>query len=327
MSAPQPLHVEGDPLDAVRTACAYVADRAEHVRIDTERLHAYARAIPRDALRAAQPLHFDGLGPTAEERSAFVLALDAINFGSGYWPWLRKRPGLSGYRTVEACLLDVLHARGPLSASALAQTTASECATIFGQELEPPIDELMELFARAWRELGALVQERYAGRFASLVADAGGECRRAIEILLELPLFRDVSLYRGRPIPLLKRAQIAVADLAAVCPPPLDAFRDLDRLTIFSDNLVPHVLRLDGVLRFTPELIARIDAEELLEPGSPEEVEIRACAVHAVERIAARRREQGRPCAPHALDRWLWTRGGRPEYKAHRRHRAQSWFY
>ena len=56
---------------------------------------------------------------------------------------------------------------------------------------------------------------------------------------------------------------------------------------MFADNLVPHVLRLDGVLWFDPELVARIERGELIEHGSPEEVEIRACAVHAVELIVA----------------------------------------
>jgi len=65
--------------------------------------------------------------------------------------------------------------------------------------------------------------------------------------------------------------------LAGVC-----EFPDLDRLTIFADNLVPHVLRVDGVLTYDPDLGARIDREELLPPGD-EEREIRACAVHAGE--------------------------------------------
>jgi hypothetical protein len=81
-------------------------------------------------------------------------------------------------------------------------------------------------------------------------------------------------------------------------------------------------LRLDGVLRYDPELAARIDAGELLEAGSPEEVEIRACAVHAGELLADR---LGVP--PRTLDGWLWNRGQAPRYKARPRHRARSVFY
>jgi len=101
----------------------------------------------------------------------------------------------------------------------------------------------------------------------------------------------------------------------------LAEFGDLDRLTIFADNLVPHVLRVDGVLRYDPALAAHIDAGHLLPPGR-EETEIRACAVHACELIA---KELG--VAPRELDVALWNRGQRPEYKAVLRHRTRTVFY
>ena len=91
---------------------------------------------------------------------------------------------------------------------------------------------------------------------------------------------------------------------------------------MFADNLVPHVLRLDGVLRFDPALVARIEAEELIEHGSPEEVEIRACALHAVELIAA---DSGR--FPAEIDEALWNRGQEPHYKASPRHRSRCTAY
>ena len=46
-------------------------------------------------------------------------------------------------------------------------------------------------------------------------------------------------------MPFLKRAQIAAADL---CRAGVAEFADLGELTMFADNLVPHVLRLDGIL-------------------------------------------------------------------------------
>ena len=54
-----------------------------------------------------------------------------------------------------------------------------------------------------------------------------------------------------------KRAQIVPSDLASAG---VARFKDLDRLTIFADNLVPHVLRCDGVLRYDERLAAHIDA-------------------------------------------------------------------
>ena len=36
--------------------------------------------------------------------AAYWLTLDAINFGSGWFPTLRKRDGLSGYNTIASAL-------------------------------------------------------------------------------------------------------------------------------------------------------------------------------------------------------------------------------
>jgi hypothetical protein len=102
-------------------------------------------------------------------------------------------------------------------------------------------------------------------------------------------------------------------------------FDDLDELTMFADNLVPHVLRIDGILRFEPELVARIEREELIVHGSPEEVEIRACALHAVELIVASAASNDTTAA--AVDQFLWERGQEPRYKAVPRHRSRCTAY
>jgi hypothetical protein len=160
-----------------------------------------------------------------------------------------------------------------------------------------------------------------------LIEEAGGSGAALIASLLAMPLYRDVAVHDGITVPFLKRAQLTVSDLAHALPESLGRFRDLHELTIFADNLVPHVLRIDGVLRFTPDLVARIEAGETIAWGSAEEVEIRACAVDAVEQIVLLVR--ARSAAVHArdLDDWLWRRGGGPAYKARPRHRTRCPYY
>jgi hypothetical protein len=216
-----------------------------------------------------------------------------------------------------------LRRTGPLAAHELVRLTPGGCAELFGQDEDGPAGELMALFARSLNDLGRFVAEGFGGSFSSMVASAGGSAARLVETLLRMPLYRDVARYDGAHVPLLKRAQITVSDLAeAFGGTGPGAFGDLDRLTMFADNLVPHVLRLDGVLTFDPTLVARIDAGELLAYGSVDEVEIRACAVHAVELLAAR---LDRP--PRVLDQALWRRGGGPAYKAVPRHRCRTTAY
>jgi hypothetical protein len=109
----------------------------------------------------------------------------------------------------------------------------------------------------------------------------------------------------------------------------LGRFGDLDRLTIFADNLVPHVLRVDGVLRYDPDLAARIDREELIAAGSEEEVELRAAAVHASELIVRALHRTGHAgVTAMNVDYLLWHRGQNPAYKqAKPRHRTRTVFY
>jgi Queuosine salvage protein len=289
--------------DDIRAAAARVAQAARYVRIREQAIEGYARTIPPVAPPAP-----DLEGADEETRAAFSLQLNAINFGSGWFPTLRKQPGMSGFRTMEAGL----RARGPWTAAELTQLTREEVAAVMGQD---PEHELMGLYAEHLRELGG-----ETGSFLELARAGEGSAERLAAILAGFPTWRDVSEYDGFEVPLFKRAQIAAADLALAGIAPA---HDLGRLTLFADNLVPHVLRLDGVLEFEPALVARIEAQELLEHDSPEEIEIRACALHAVELLVA---AHGSASAT-VVDNVLWHRGGEPRYKARPRHRARCTQY
>jgi hypothetical protein len=314
-----------DPFGTIRSRCAAVAARARHVHIDGDALARFAARIPVAELGAAPATHYPDLGGDPERIAAFAICLDAINFGSGWFPQLVKPQGRSGYRTVEAALAGRFRAQGAPSADELRAMDAAGMTALLGQQhAGPDVPALMELYALAWRQLGAWLALR--GSFLAAVRSAGGSAAALVRALLEMPLYRDVLPYDGLEVPFLKRAQITAADLALALPEQI-AFRDLDQLTLFADNLVPHVLRIDGVLEFEPALVARIEREELLAAGSPEEVEIRACAVTAVERLRGALGARGARVRSMDLDSWLWTRGGRAEYKAHPRHRARCSFY
>lgn len=305
-------------VDEIREACAWVAARATSVTIDERAIPAYAAALPdADATPGPDPQAHVTDGPP-ELRAAFFLTLDAINFGSGWFPTLRKREGRSGYYTVALGLRDRFAAHGAWSAEQLRALSAAEVAATLGQD---PDHELMALFARALNDLGARVADECDGRFAAVGADAGGSAVALAERLAGWDCFADRSPYAGRTIPFFKRAQIAAADLHHVRAAELG--RDLHRLTLFADNLVPHVLRLDGVLRFNPQLVARIEHGELLAHDSAEEVEMRACAVHAAELIVRERPD----LAAQQVDHLLWTKGGGARYKAIPRPRARCTAY
>jgi Potential Queuosine, Q, salvage protein family len=286
--------------DEVRRSCADIAGNARQVRIELDRI---GDVEPGPPPRLDPERHY--LEGSHRNVVAYLLTLDTINFGSGWFPTLRKRPDSSGYFTVASALSDRFRAEGPWSAAQLRALETAEMARVLGQEERHP---LMRLYAEALRDLGRFLGDRDP---VDVVEEAGGSAERLARSLARgMRFFDDRGFY--------KRAQIVSNDLELAG---VADFADLDRLTIFADNLVPHVLRVEGLISYEAGLASRIDAGKLLPPGR-EEHEIRACALHASEQIAA---ALGVP--PRTLDVWLWNRGQEPRFKERPRHRTRSVYY
>src|SRR3954467_13722540 len=164
--------------DDVRRHCATVAAGALWVTIDLEAL---GRIEPGPPPVLDPERHY--LEGPREDGAAYLLTLDAINFGSGWFPTLRKRPGSSGYYTVAWALADRFREHGPWTNEELRALGAAEVARVLEQDAE---HALMELYARALRELGQFLGDRGA---IEVVAEAGGSAER-----------RPAAPPRGAPI-------------------------------------------------------------------------------------------------------------------------------
>ncbi len=288
-----------------------MARHGRFVRVLEERVESYAAQLP--AMPPYPPPVASLPAADREHAAAFHLACDAVNFGSGWFPTLRKRPGSSGSMTIMLALRDFFaSAGGGWTAGQLARLEAAELADVLGQDPDHP---LMRLYALHLRELGNRVGAEHDGSFLALASLPGlaGE-------LSGWPGFADVSAHAGRLVPFYKRAQLTAYDM--VCAGFAEPGSEGD-LTMFADNLVPHVLRMDGLLVYEAGLAARIEAGDQLLHGSREEVEIRACGLHVVELIVAARRDLSAP----GVDQLLWHRGQLPHYKALPRHRSRCEAY
>lgn len=309
--------------ERVRRSCRRVVEHATLVTVDDDALARLADqlsiAVPGSSAPIDDPPPRTSLTTEELHEATLVLALDAINFGSGYHDIIRKRPGLSGSRTMAASLEEYVAITGPLDPGRLQRITVDDCSQIFGQELDGGAqEELMSLFAAALVDLGAWIDS--GGGVISAISNAGGSAQTFAESLTTMLFYRDVEHHRSGTVWFYKRAQISAADLSRRIDG--DLFIDLDRLTAFADNLVPHVLRMSGVLQYDDTLSAAIDRGVLLEPGSEGEVEIRAAGVECVERLATATGHRAMD-----IDAALWTMGGSAEMKAKKRHRSRSVFY
>jgi hypothetical protein len=282
--------------ESVRRHCAEVARTARWVRIDPE-----ATTVTAGVAGLDPEQHFLEGDPAQVAR--YVLVLDAVNFGSGWFPTLRHGSTTAMTERLTA------HARrhdGPWTAPELRAMTAGGIASVLEED---PSHPLMEHYAEGLRQLGAFLGDRSA---LDVIDAARGSAARLARALAEgMPYLADHGFF--------KRAQITANDLVLAG---VADFADVDDLTVFADNLLPHVLRLDGILVLHEDLEARIDRGELLEPGGEMEHELRACAVHACELLARRL-----GVAPRVLDNWLWNRGLEPPYADRPAHLTRTVFY
>lgn len=272
-----------------------------------------------------------GAGKTPEDKAAYALALDAVNFGSGYFELARQSGIVFEYANLAQALRRAFDDGGFADPATWAEATPLICHDIFGipAGAHPQLDALMALFSIHLNEAGQQLISGYGGKALHLVEAAERSAEKLAATVGAWKTFHDVADYGGFSVPIFKRAQIFAADVwLALGGEGPSAFLDMHRLTIFADNMVPHVLRHAGVLVYDPALAARIDAGEEVPAGSAEEVELRALAIYAVERMrdTAHALGQGDITVVN-LDHILWNRGYEADLVNLPRHRTRTVWY
>ncbi|MCX2726917.1 queuosine salvage family protein [Thermomicrobium sp. 4228-Ro] len=318
-----------DPL-GIRAATRIVLERARWVQLDPGGIERILTLLPTplpDLPDWDHPLHWRG---TPEQTANYVLLLDALNFcfwGEPRWR-IRYRDQLyDGYWALAAALRRALERGQPLyDARYLAQLTDDQIADLFAGEGTIP---LLSWRIEHVREVAQGLLTACDGQFAHLVRSAAGSAAALVRLVSELfPSFRDFASYAGLVVPFSKRAQLLCTDLAgAFQGRDLGSFHDLDALTAFADYKLPQVLRFYGALRYAEPLARRIDAREEIPAGSPEEVEIRAATVCAVDELVARLHAQGQVAAAWQVDWALWQLGQSLPPDAPPYHRTRTRFY
>lgn len=309
------------PGDVLRST-AWLMSRARHVRLNDAAIARWADAAPaRDALDHSTPL--DEITGTRDEIAHLVLLTDALNFC--FWSerpisvtWNGRR--LERFLAFAATLARAVREdRRWLDAAFWADMTRTRFEAILPREgTLLMIDERVAVL----REAGSIVNTQWQGRFSNAAEEAGHDAARLASLLAErIGSFRDVSAHDGRPVALLKRAQICAIDLAlGWSRRGMGTLGGLDQLTAFADYRVPQILRHLGIVETTPDLAERIEREEELPAGSAEEIELRAASIQAVERMRSALAARGRVETAWRIDFDLWglSHGAGVTLKHHR---------
>lgn len=316
----------------VRHDAAWVMGQAEFVSIDLQRIPEYTEGLLKKypLITALEEGHHFHAQDAPEKTASYILALDSVNFGSGYFK-VAQACGIDlEYNQIAGALKSAFAGNRLCLPMQWASATPRECHEIFAipQGRHEKLDTLMALFATHLQETGRRIIADHGGSVMKLLAAAENSATNLVNIVGAWPSFRDMTHYRGREVGIYKRAQILAADIyLALQGRPPAAFWDMADLTIFADNMVPHVLRHDGILKYSAALAEKIDNGVMIESGSAEETEIRMAGIHAVECMKNAAAFEGSRVTSVNLDHILWNRGYEAGIYALPTHRTWSVWY
>ncbi len=320
-------------MQEVLESAEFVAENGSLVRINIKALDRFVKRLDSGSLKAPPWDYRHHFYDGSEKTVAYLLALDTINFcfwpGPDQKPWTFRYGGknLSGYNALAAALKNAMESGVPMDdAEFLTSLDTQGLQKIFGTEGRL---QLLDERVGALNELGLLLLKKYQGRAAGIVEEAGNSALcLARNLAKELFSYRDEAIFKHRRVFFYKRAQIISADICgAFKGKKWGRFTDIDSLTVFADYKLPQVLRHLDILAYSPELARKVEHMILLEPGSREEVEIRANTIWASELIMRRLKQRGTRLKAFDIDWILWNLGQTDDYRIKPYHRTIGVFY
>lgn len=183
-----------------------------------------------------------------------------------------------------------------------------------------PFDEFAKIFAgkgellllkerhQIIRENFSIIQEKYNGEAAYLIAEAKNDVNDLVELLLgDFPSFGDWVKFQKQTLYFLKRAQLFPSDVYhALQGKGYGYFFNMGDLTVFADYKLPQFLEAKGVLVYDHGLRNKLQNQERIDQGSQEEIEIRANTIYACEMLLERLVKLGRRLTASDLDWMVW---------------------
>jgi len=340
---------EGDIFDQVKRSALFVVENSQNVKIDREAISKFLLDVPLEKLKSDfnQPTQFPLNFKNLSEEINFRCLIDLLNFGSGFRHLLYTHCDKGAYKFICSGVISMYISGGNITAHYMRSISLSDVSELFRIPLivetrlndvmsvpKPgPLKPLIALLQKALNETGEILYTYGYLDFAALVYDTiNVEVPRAVNLVEKLvklfPTFNDTAEYKNKTVKIYKKAQLLACDLYRSLKDrdPLFAFVDLEKMTVFSDNVLPAVLRKFKILTLSDPLVKIIDGREILPRGN-EEVELRLCAVHACELIVSHARQEGKNLNSSELDYYLWVKGKDNGLRNLERHYTQDTYF
>uniref|UniRef100_A0A5S6R3Q3 Queuosine 5'-phosphate N-glycosylase/hydrolase n=1 Tax=Trichuris muris TaxID=70415 RepID=A0A5S6R3Q3_TRIMR len=329
-----------------RSSGSFIAERSDHVRILPRGIRRVAELVC-DAAKTGELGQNLWLNceahPKLDGQSAvdWCFVVSVINFSFWTKPRFTVRQNgatLHGYLAFCCVLKRCLEAGIPVTTPAyLAKVSYNDFCNLLRDD-NGNVLPLMKLRWQLLQRCSQILLEEFDGTFLTCVKRCNNSAVELMKIVLERFLcFNDVALYKGTKVSFLKRVQILVADIySSLQGEEPAAFKDIDQLTMFADYRVPQLLVYFGALEYSPALSTLLAKRHVFAFGDSMEVEIRGCAIEAVEKILEESRRlceaNGVKCTLNAIvvDYFLWTYCSDHRYEILSSalfHRCRSMFY
>ncbi|KAJ1860304.1 hypothetical protein LPJ73_001430 [Coemansia sp. RSA 2703] len=287
------------------------------------------------------PLVFDNV---AQEMNLIAL-VDLLQFGSGYRDELHKYCDRGASDTINFGCISLHISQTPIDAEGLQSLTLGDVSQHFGIPLfgdERPmqkgntavmISEASELRPLAEIILGTLHDTgrrlKQAG-FVSLAdfiikvcAEQATASHLVSKLVGALPSLRDAVEIDGQPVYLFKKAQLMAYDICQRFGKNDSkfAFPDIDRMTLFADNVVPAMVQHHGLITPCQEIASKIESGKEL--SLKESTAMRAASIvaaqevvdYANKNVSTSFKADDVALCQATIDNYWWQEGKEPELR------------
>ena len=288
----------------------FVMENSDFVKINRRRLVEFSNGFDHGKTEhwlSAAPFDFSHFGD--EEKLHFVIIFNALSFC--YWGEPKWTVEYKGKKHDGAWGMILALGRGIEEGVAL--LNFEHCAQISKEEFSKILrgDNEIPLLEKRWkilREIGTNMIAKYNGKASNLIAEAHGNAQKLVEnIAQNFPFFLDTSLYKNEEVDFYKRAQLLAADIYQVFDgQSFGTLKNVDQLTACADYKLPQILRKLGILEYATVLAKKVDTKIEIDHNSPEEVEIRANTIWAVEFIKKEVKKRSPQILSFEVNDHLW---------------------
>ena len=296
---------------------------ADFVKINREKISKFSKSLEKHTNHywlKDSPFDIDRLND--DQKLMFILLFNAISFsywGNPYWnvEYKGKLYTRGSWSLVASIFRAIDEGKDILNPSYLATISKEELSQILRGNIEIP---LLNERVKILNEIGIILIQKFNGQFSSLISRSKNDAVELVNLILAtFPSFQDFASYKSEKVFFQKRAQALVEGVYSIFQGKgYGKLKNIDSLTALADYIIPNLLRKLGIFEYSQDLSRKIDNRELLPKGSPEEVEIRACTIWAIELMRKELEAENIKVSALNIDDYLWSVGGNAEVPFHR---------